>query len=130
MIAPLGAPRFVEIKKRTSYSTRMTSFWPGDECNTSTITASGKTTNNFQVNNKGWYTWNGKLVVATASTRLGKTSQRTYKLYDEFDIIIDNETYRAIVLDVCGACMRDNRIDLFTTSAKTARDTQVSVILD
>lgn len=127
---PAGAPRIVEIKKRETYTTRMTSFWPGDECNTSTITASGKSTINFQVNNKGWYTWNGKIVVATANTRLGKTNQKVYKLYDEFDIEIDGQIYRAVVLDVCGACMRDNRIDLFTSNAASAKDTKVSIILD
>ena len=108
----------------SSYTTRMTSYYPEEG---ETITASGLGINNFQVNNKGWFTYNGKLVVATASNRLGSTSMKTYNLYDEITIDIEGTDYEAIVLDICGACQRSNRIDLFVSSVRYARDTMIEV---
>lgn len=107
-----------------SYTTRMTSYYPEEG---ETMTASGLGINNFQVNNKGWFTYNGKLVVATASNRLGSTNMRTYNLYDEVMLNIEGIDYDAIVLDVCGACQRDNRIDLFVSSRIYAKDTIINV---
>lgn len=108
----------------SSYTTRMTSYYPEEG---ETITASGLGINNFQVNNKGWFTYNGKLVVATASNRLGSTSMKTYNLYDEITINIEGTDYEAIVLDVCGACQRSNRIDLFASSVIYAKDINVII---
>lgn len=107
-----------------SYTTRMTSYYPEEG---ETTTASGLGINNFQTNDKGWFTYNGKLVVATASTRLGYTNMRTYSLYDEVTLNIDGIDYQAIVLDVCGACQRSNRIDLFVSSVRYAKDTMINV---
>ena len=108
----------------SSYTTRMTSYYPEEG---ETMTASGLGINNFQINNKGWFTYNGKLVVATASNRLGSTSMKTYNLYDEITINIEGTDYEAIVLDVCGACQRSNRIDLFASSMIYAKDTNVII---
>lgn len=112
------------INTNTSYTTRMTSYYPEEG---ETITASGLGIYDFGVNNNGWFTYNGKLVVATASTRLGATNMRTYNLYDELILNIDGVDYNAIVLDVCGACQRDNRIDLFVSSVIYAKDTSIEV---
>ena len=112
-------------KKRKA---RITSYWVNDDCNSEDMTASGKNSKDFQLNEKGWYTWNGKLVIATASARLGKTNQKTYKLYEELTLIINGERYNAIVLDVCGACMRDNRIDLYVKDKAHMIDTMIEVI--
>lgn len=111
-----------------TYTTRITSYWENDDCNSEDMTASGKSSKDFQLNEKGWYTWNGKLVVATASTRLGRTNQRTYKLYQELTLIINGTSYQAIVLDVCGACMRDNRIDLFVKNKASMIDQRIEII--
>ena len=118
-------PVIEEVQEvESSYTTRMTSYYPEEG---ETITASGLGINNFQVNNKGWFTYNGKLVVATASNRLGSTSMKTYNLYDEVIINIEGTDYEAIVLDVCGACQRSNRIDLFASSMIYAKDTNVII---
>lgn len=114
----------VEEQVSSSYTTRMTSYYPEEG---ETMTASGLGINNFQVNDKGWFTYNGKLVVATASNRLGYTSMRTYNLYEELILSIDGVEYEAIVLDVCGACQRYNRIDLFVSSVRYAKDTTINV---
>jgi len=115
------------VRQSRSYTTRMTSFWVGDDCNSGDMTASGKSSKDFGVNGNGWYTWNGMLVIATASHRLGNTNQRTYNLYDQVTLVINGNTYRAVVLDVCGACMRDNRIDLFVKDYASAIDTSVEI---
>lgn len=108
----------------SSYTTRMTSYYPEEG---ETMTASGLGINNFGVNDKGWFTYNGKLVVATASNRLGSTNMRTYNLYDEVILNIEGIDYDAIVLDVCGACQKYNRIDLFTSSVIYAKDINITV---
>lgn len=114
----------VETYITDSYMARLTSYYPEEG---ETMTATGLGINDFQVNEKGWFTYNGKLVVATASTRLGYTNMRTYNLYDEIVLNIDGIDYNAIVLDVCGACMWDNRIDLFVSSIRYLKDTQIEV---
>ena len=114
----------VEIYTTDSYMARLTSYYPEEG---ETMTATGLGINDFQTNEKGWFTYNGKLVVATASTRLGYTNMRTYNLYDEIVLNIDGIDYNAIVLDICGACMWDNRIDLFVSSIRYLKDTQIEV---
>lgn len=116
-----------------TYTTRMTSFYSGDECNTGSTTASGLSENDFDINEYGWYTYQDKLVIATASYRLKNwtmTDQaHPYNLYDELVIIIDGIKYDAIVLDVCGYCMWYNRIDLFVSNENNAIDKYVEVEL-
>jgi len=107
-----------------TYTTRMTSYYPEEG---ETMTASGLGIDNFGVNENGWFTYNGRIVVATASTRLGYTDMRTFNLYDELTLNIDGIDYQAIVLDVCGSCMWDNRIDLFASSVVYAKDTMIEV---
>lgn len=111
----------------TTYTTRLTSYYANDGYGTGNTTASGLSTNNFQTNENGWYTYQGKLVIATASKRLGYTEMRTYNLYDEITLNIDGVDYQAIVVDVCGACQRNNRIDLFVSGAWAVKDTQITV---
>lgn len=112
---------------QNSYETRMTSYYADDGYGTGDTTASGLSPVNFETNNKGWYTYNGKLVIATASTRLGYTDMRTYNLYDELTLNIDGTDYDAVVLDVCGACQRHNRIDLFVSGSWAVKDTMITV---
>lgn len=107
-----------------SYTARLTSYYPEEG---ETMTATGLGINDFQVNDKGWFLYQGKLVVATASERLGYTNMPKYNLYDEIVLNIDGIDYSAIVLDVCGACQWDNRIDLFVSSVIYTKDTQITV---
>ena len=120
-----------EIYIPKTYTTRMTSFYTDDECNTGSVTASGLTTNDFDINSNGWYTYQGKLVIATASYKLKNwtmTDQaHPYNLYDELVINIDGINYNAIVLDVCGMCNIYNRIDLFVSNAQSVIDKYVEV---
>lgn len=116
------------------YETRMTSYYPGDDCKSGTVTGSGKSIKDFEVNEYGWYTYNGKLVVATATKYLlnyGFTLSEgvhTYKYWDEITIEIDGVRYEAIVLDSCGHAMHSDRIDLFVSNSKSVKDTTIKVI--
>ena len=95
------------------YTTRLTSFWPAENNDENICTASGLCMQHMTENENGWYMYNGRLAIATASTRLGSSSQKTYKLYQEVTLVINGKTYPAIVVDVCGACQRKNIIDLY-----------------
>lgn len=116
------------------YETRMTSYYPGDDCKSGTVTGSGKSIKDFEVNEYGWYTYNGKLVVATATKYLlnyGFTLSEgvhTYKYWEEITIEIDGVRYEAIVLDSCGHAMHSDRIDLFVSNSKSVKDTTIKVI--
>ncbi len=87
----------------------------------------------FQVNEKGWYTYQGKLVVATATTYLlnygyARKDGITYrKYYDTLTLVIDGVEYEAIVLDSCGAAMKRNIIDLFVSNSSSSITTQITV---
>ncbi|GEM_PF-2960707 len=87
-------------------------------------TASGLRIYDFEVNDDGMYTFDGKVVVATANmTRLERgiyEGYQSHELYDEFKIQLNNKEYQAIVLDVCGACYYMEgeflqRYDIFVT---------------
>lgn len=109
----VGQPRTLDIY-------RLTYYHDGDDYGSGKCTASGICTDRFEVNSKGWYTYQGKLVVATAVERYVRLSRYERKdhinyrnIYDELDIMIDNVWYEAIVLDICGKCHDEPRIDLF-----------------
>lgn len=106
---------------------RLTSFYPNDELKTGDCTGSGYCSWDFGINEKGWYTYKGKLVLAAATTYLkkqfGEKEGKVYfKYYDEVNITIDGVVYPGIILDTCGACYRDERIDIFVKDKKSVID--------
>ena len=106
---------------------RLTSFHPNDELKTGDCTGSGYCSWHFGINERGWYTYNGKLVLAAATTYLqnkfGTKEGKTYfKYYDEVNITIDGVVYQGIILDTCGACYNDERIDLFVKDSASVID--------
>lgn len=117
---------------QNSYTTRMTSYYSG-EAGSGECTGSGLCINDFQVNNKGWYIYQGKLVVATATPYLLKygftlyEGVHTYRYGDEITLNIDGVDYQAVVRDSCGNCMKTGRIDLFVSNANSVKDTQIIV---
>jgi len=116
-----------------SYTTRMTSFWSNDGYGTNECTGSGKCSWDFGVNDKGWYTYQGKLVVATATTYLASQGWyvapgvHLYKYWEELVLTIDGVEYDAIILDSCGSSMKTDRVDLFVSNGESARDTMINV---
>lgn len=121
------------LESRKTYETRLTSYYVGDNTETSITTGSGLDINDFQVNDKGWYTYNGKLVLATATNYLLNygfnlaDNVKTYKYYDELVLNIDGIDYQAIVLDSCGKSMTTGIIDLFVTNKESIKDTKIIV---
>lgn len=116
-----------------SYETRLTSYYANDGYETGNCTGSGLCTNNFSINDKGWYTYQDKLVVATATDYLLKygfnlyDGVHTYKYYDEIILNIDGIDYESIVLDSCGNCMKTDRVDLFVSNKQSVKDTKIIV---
>lgn len=116
-----------------TYETRLTSYYSNDGYGTGSCTGTGLCENDFQVNEYGWYTYQGKLVVATATEYLLKygftlnEGVHTYKYYQEITLNIDGVDYQAIVLDSCGSSMKNGRIDLFVSNAESVKDTTIIV---
>lgn len=118
---------------------RMTSYYTGDETGSTHKTGSGISTSEFEVNDKGWYTYEGKLVFATATNAClnstnpndacskwstPKEGRHYFDYFEEFQVIIDGVEYTGIVLDSCGASMylEENRVDLFVANKDSVID--------
>lgn len=119
------------VEVSNEYTTRMTSFYPAES---SDCTGSGLCSWDFGVNENGWYTYNGKLVVATATQYLANQGWylapgvHTYRYYDEITLVIDGVEYQAIVLDSCGNCCKTDRVDLFVSNRESVKDTNITVV--
>lgn len=125
-----------------------TNYYIGDG-SSGTTTSSGLKISNFQVNGMGWYTYKGKVVVATATTlclrvKTGPCGNyntipdgfMVYDLRSELTIIFKGISYDAIVLDSCGACMHRingeayQRYDIFVKDGKFGKtEGQIQVTL-
>lgn len=125
----------IEIRQFVSHLVKerviFTSYYPNDDYNTNHMTSSGLTTNDFIVNEQGWYTYKGYVVVATATelclnVKSGpcgrfnepKDTHYYFKLFDTLQINVGGKSYKAIVLDSCGACNWDEdlqRVDVFVS---------------
>lgn len=122
---------------------RFTNYYNGDG-SSGTRTGSGLTTADFKVNEKGFYTYGGKVVIATATwecinSEVGACKQynsvprgfEVYSYFDETEIIVDGITYQAIVLDSCGGSYWDEdlqRIDIFIANEEHAFGSKVGYI--
>lgn len=112
------------------YETRLTSYYPKKPIKP---TGCGLGIEDFGVNEYGWYTYNGKLVIATATNYLLNYGWRyadDVRLYNYYDVLILNingTDYEAIVLDSCGICMTTGRVDLFVTDRNAVIDTYIIV---
>lgn len=128
------------------YMLTLTYYYPGDATGSGSITGSGVSTSDLNVDEKGWYHYqkNGinYLAVATATTHCRDASNHCkidinkhgiaknihyYKYFDTLKIEIGGTTYDAIVLDSCGACMWGDRdtqgekIDIFVKNASAVK---------
>lgn len=112
-----------EVSQVKTTDVYFTNYHLGDG-SSGTTTASGLQIKDFEVNEDGMYTYDGKVVVATANmTRLPRgiaEGYRSHELYEELTIRLNGKDYQAIVLDVCGSCFYTEgeflqRYDIFTT---------------
>lgn len=101
-----------------------TNYYVNDATGSTNRTGSGKKTSDFMVNENGWYTYDGKVVLAGATYEGLKSNYGVLANYTEEidgiiyhsygDIItinINGEDYEAIILDTCGACMVKQQSD-------------------
>ena len=119
---PEPKPQPVEV-----YKYRLTSYYENDDCNSTPCTGVGLCDKDFQTNEHGWYTYNGKLVLAAATTYLQKQfgvkeNKIYFKYGDEVTLTIDGKQYEGIILDTCGACYKSERIDLFVSNKQSVID--------
>lgn len=133
IIATIGKEVKAEENQYTityEYETRLTSYYPRKPIRP---TGCGLGIEDFGVNEYGWYTYNGQLVVATATNYLlnygwrYQDGVRLYNYYDNLILEIDGVDYEAIVLDSCGICMTTGRVDLFVTDKDAVIDTFIIV---
>ena len=115
---PEPEPEVVKASEEPVRKYRLTSFYADDGYGTGECVGAGFCSWDFGVNEYGWYTYDGKLVLAAATPYLQKTfgirdGITYFKYYDEVNITIDGVEYPGIILDTCGACYRDVRLDLF-----------------
>lgn len=128
----------IEVTKTVSHLIRervsFTAYWVNDYLGSVNITSSGLTTDYFDTNIMGWYTYQGHVVVATATTlcvevQTGpcgnyneyKDTHHYFNLFDVITIEVGGRSYSAIVLDSCGACNWDEelqRVDIFVSNYK------------
>lgn len=100
----------------------LTNYYVGDRSGSSGKTSSGLSAKDFGINNLGWYTYKGMVVMATAtnlclrvkSGACGKynvlpDNYQIYDLFDTIDFLYKGKIYHGVVLDSCGACMRINK---------------------
>lgn len=118
-----------QISVSNDYFYRLTSYWTGDEYDTGGCTGSGLCENNFIINDKGWYTYNGYIVLAGATTYLQsrygvKEGRHYFTYYDIISLNIDGINYKGIILDSCGASMylEEERLDLFVSNSNSTID--------
>ena len=118
------------LNAEKSLPATFTSYYEGDGSSTDT-TSSGLKTSDFSINAEGWYTYQGKVVIAAATYRcLNATTgdckvyntvpegYQLFSLYDEIVFEFNGKTYQGIVLDSCGAAFVEHpnehqRLDIF-----------------
>ena len=124
---------------------RVTSYYVDDWSGSGSVTGSGVSIGEFDINENGWYMYQGKLVIAAATSTCtnattGACSQynsipagfKQYDYFDEVNIEIDGNDYQAIVLDSCGASYwpeEVQRYDIFVSNKDSVIDTKGKVIL-
>lgn len=114
----------------------MTTFYSGDGYGTGSCTGSGLCEKDFTINDKGWYMYKGRLVLAGATRYLLKHGYKEqpgkkYFTYGEnVIIVIDGVSYPGTIWDSCGACTSSSKniIDLFVNGRKAVIDKTVSVL--
>lgn len=133
--------------KNNQYLTQYTYYYPGDATGSGGCTGSGKCIDSFTTDENGWYYYetNGEkyLVIAAAlNTCRNSTNHcginvskhgiaqniKYYNYFDVLDLKINGKTYKAMVLDACGACMwkrQDDRgqelFDIYVTGSSATK---------
>ena len=114
----------INTSETLKYQVQITYYYPGDATGSSTHLGSGVKMSELKLDDKGWYHYNKSgvdyLVIAAATTYCRDASNhcgvsiskhgmaQSIKYYNYFDVVeltIGGLSYKAMVLDSCGACM-------------------------
>lgn len=129
-------PEVTNTNIQSSNQYRLTSFYSNDGYGTGSCTGSGLCERDFQVNERGWYTYNGYLVLAGATEELLRSGysvkggnvrqegKHYFRYYDTVKLEIDGIMYNGIIIDSCGTSMwyGETRLDLFVSNKASAID--------
>ena len=123
---------------------RFTSFWPGE--GSGNKTASGLGVKDFRTNAQGWFTYRGRVVVASATEeclestagacrRYSKLPEgyQLHRLFDELTLLVNGIEYPAIILDHCGASFWSEdrqRYDIYVVDEDHLVDDPGQVVID
>ncbi|MFR5598917.1 MAG: hypothetical protein ACLTJB_04310 [Holdemania filiformis] len=123
---------------------RFTSFWP--EESSGNKTASGLGIEDFGLNAQGWFTYQDKVVVASATEECLESNAgacrkysklpdgyQLHRLFDELTLLVDGVEYPAIILDHCGASFWDEqqqRYDIYVVDEDHLIDGPGQVVID
>lgn len=93
-----------------------TNYYPNDSTNSTHKTGSGLQTKDFEVNINGWYTYKGRVVIASATYECLNSTKGAcakynelpdgylmFSYFDEVQFRFEGVVYDAIVLDTIGA---------------------------
>ena len=115
---------------------RATYYYPGDPTGSGEWVGAGIHISQFETNERGWYTFNGKVVLAAATNECLRSSHGPCRNWNEpspsityfnyGDIVtfyIDEVEYEGIILDTCGTSMMGhNKIDIFVSNEVAGYD--------
>lgn len=109
-----------------------TSYYPDDPTGSGTVTGSGLSTEDFEINELGWFTYQGKVVIATATYECLYSSDGACAAYNDvpddyhirgygstMTLLLNGQEFEAIVLDSCGASFWDEstqRVDIYVAA--------------
>lgn len=125
-----------------------TNYYTNDPTGSTHRTGSGLTTDQFEVNHLGWYTYEGKVVIATATNECLRSNGPGCYLYSEvgegFEVynykdtitfMFDEQGYEGIILDSCGACHvlqpdeEHQRFDIFIADSSKSFGKKVGYLI-
>jgi len=139
---PIEEPIIVETIKAiepnvtTLKEVRATYYYPGDPTGSGEWVGAGYHISRFQTNERGWFTFNNRVVLAAATNeclrsqhgpcRDWNTPSSNITYYNYGDIVtfyIDDQIYEGIILDTCGTSMMGhNKIDIFVSNNSSGYD--------
>lgn len=125
-------------KEEEPTGVRFTSYHVGDYSGSGTVTGSGLSIDDFDINSEGWYTYEGKVVLAAATYACLESDSGACANYnelpdgymihgywDEVSLFLNGTIYDGIILDSCGASFWDEplqRYDIFVADKESVTD--------
>ncbi len=138
----------IEYRVENAYNVVFTNYYTGDADGSTNKVGAGYTTDQFKVNENGWYTYNGRVVLAAATwagihSNYGNLAEVNdipsgYHIHhygDEVTFMFDGKEYEGVILDTCFSAMIDNgegaqRYDIFIAGKDKAFGKKVGIMYE